>query len=210
MIEHSGSMGPRIWWAQWQRHRSEHWAREVILARRNGPGDDSPASQIADHVDMEGKALDPETAAVELINVLRPIAAVARFISFAALALHEHPRWKAHFAAGHDCDIEPFTQEVRRFYSFFPFTGGRAKEDLSGTAFASRPAHGRSSTSTAPTAIHGCGRIRGASVPNASVIGGRCIHPGSLGRRRPRTWPPLSRGAHHDRTRQGSRPPALP
>lgn len=131
MIEHSGSVGPRNRWAQWQRRHCERWARELILAqRRDGSMDASPVSQIAHHIDLEGKLLDPGIAAVELINVLRPIAAVVRFITFAALALHEHPHWRAHFAAGHDGDLEPFSQEVRRFYPFFPFIGGRSKADF--------------------------------------------------------------------------------
>ncbi|CAB3389417.1 protein of unknown function [Kyrpidia spormannii] len=32
--------------------------------------------------------------AVELINVLRPIVTIATFITFSALALHEHPECK--------------------------------------------------------------------------------------------------------------------
>lgn len=131
MVEHSGSTGPRNWWARWQRRHCERWAREIILAqRRHGSMDASPLSRIAHHIDLAGKPLDTGIAAVELINVLRPIAAVARFITFAALALHEHPHWRAHFAAGHDGDVEPFAQEVRRYYPFFPFIGGRAKTDF--------------------------------------------------------------------------------
>jgi fatty-acid peroxygenase len=70
--------------------------------------------------------LDTEVAAVELINVLRPVVAVARFVAFAALALHEHPECVQKIQADEDY-LEMFVQEVRRFYPFFPFVGGRVR-----------------------------------------------------------------------------------
>jgi fatty-acid peroxygenase len=65
-------------------------------------------------------------AAVELLNVLRPTVAVARFVTFAALALHEHPRSKQKLRS--DDYLEHFVQEVRRYYAFFPFIGGHVRE----------------------------------------------------------------------------------
>ena len=41
---------------------------------------------------------DERVAAVELLNLLRPTVAIARFIVFAALALHLHPEWRARVA----------------------------------------------------------------------------------------------------------------
>src|SRR5699024_1154959 len=72
--------------------------------------------------------LSLETAAVELLNILRPIVAVARFITFAALALHEHPAARDALQGGSKKARHQFAQEVRRFYPFFPFVGGRVLE----------------------------------------------------------------------------------
>jgi fatty-acid peroxygenase len=41
---------------------------------------DGAAGIIATHRDLDGEELDVETAAVELLNVLRAVVAVARFI----------------------------------------------------------------------------------------------------------------------------------
>jgi fatty-acid peroxygenase len=79
---------------------------------------------IAHHRDGEGELLPAKIAAVELINVLRPTVANARFASYAAHALHLNPEWRERLQASDD-DLEPFVQEVRRFYPFIPLIGGR-------------------------------------------------------------------------------------
>jgi fatty-acid peroxygenase len=66
-----------------------------------------------------------KTAAVELINVLRPKVANARYAVFAAMALHAHPEWRECLAAD-DGELGDFVDEIRRFYPFIPFIGGRA------------------------------------------------------------------------------------
>lgn len=65
---------------------------------------------------------------MELINILRPTLAVARFVPFAAVALEQHPQWRRIFADGDHSDLEPFVQEVRRFFPFFPAVPGRVRE----------------------------------------------------------------------------------
>ncbi|MEV6607191.1 cytochrome P450 [Kutzneria sp. NPDC051319] len=72
---------------------------------------------------------DPRTRAVELLNVVRPTVAVSWFVTFAAHALHRWPRHRADLAAG-GAFAEAFAHEVRRFYPFAPFLGGRAARDL--------------------------------------------------------------------------------
>lgn len=62
---------------------------------------------------------------MELINVLRPTVAVAVYVTFAALALHEHADAAEQVRDGGAADRERFVQEVRRFYPFFPLVGGR-------------------------------------------------------------------------------------
>jgi fatty-acid peroxygenase len=82
---------------------------------------------IAVHTDTTGTLLDVRTAAAELINVLRPVVAVDRFITFAVVALEQHPRWRDRVATS-DEDLEAFVQEVRRYYPFFPAVVGKTTQ----------------------------------------------------------------------------------
>ncbi|MDB5745677.1 MAG: hypothetical protein JWP72_525 [Massilia sp.] len=128
MIEGAGAVGPRNWMGLSLRRHTEAWARAHIQAVRMGrPVDiNSPLATIAFHLDADGEVLSTDDAATELINVLRPVVAVARYIVFGALALHSFPEWRARLAAGSDADLEMFVQEVRRYFPFFPAVGGRA------------------------------------------------------------------------------------
>lgn len=130
MIEGAGGVGPRTWRALWLRRRSEAWLRQHVERVRGGALDAPPGTAlaaIAGHRDADGAELDAEAAAVELLNVLRPTVAVARFVAFAALALHEHPEIRDWLAGGDDEARELFVQEVRRYYPFFPGVGGRVR-----------------------------------------------------------------------------------
>ena len=125
MIEATGSIGPRKLRALIMRRRCEAWARAAMRTIRGGHAavaDEAPAAVIARHREAEGTSLSLDEAAVELLNLLRPTVAIARFIVFAALALRDHPE-EAH-------DIRAFAMEVRRTAPFFPFIGGRALRDL--------------------------------------------------------------------------------
>lgn len=145
MIEGAGAVGLRNLAAQARRAQTEHWARqwiEDIRARKRDAPVDSPAYAIATYCEVNDKGsddlLDAGTAAVELINLLRPTVAVANFIVFAALALHEHPECRARLAGGTggtagsgqggEQYLTWFAQEVRRFYPFFPVIGGKVLE----------------------------------------------------------------------------------
>ncbi|MDP5182467.1 cytochrome P450 [Blastococcus sp. BMG 814] len=131
MRNRAGSIGPANWRAQFLRHRSERWARAVIARVRSGeltPPEGSAVAAIAGHRGDDGELLDLPVAGVELLNLIRPVAAVSRFGVFAALALLRHPRWRDAFAAGEDEDLHAFVLEVRRFFPFFPLVAGRVRE----------------------------------------------------------------------------------
>src|SRR5699024_844846 len=98
---------------------------------RLSPAPGTAVEVLAHHRDERDRELSEEVAAVELLNILRPTAAVSSFIEFAAVALVAHPRWRAAFAAGDESDLEPFVQEVRRYYPFFPAVPGRARRAVS-------------------------------------------------------------------------------
>jgi len=84
----------------------------------------SAAYLISTFQDHDGHLLDEKSAAVELINILRPTVANARYIVFAAMSLHDHPEWQSRIQASDD-HLDVFVDEVRRYYPFIPFIGGR-------------------------------------------------------------------------------------
>jgi fatty-acid peroxygenase len=105
MVEGAGAAGPRNWWGMLPRARTERWIQDIIARVRIFElevAEGTAAHVIAWHRDLDGELLATEVAAVELINVLRPTVAVARFVTFAAWALHEHPEWRQKLQAGDD------------------------------------------------------------------------------------------------------------
>ncbi len=133
MIDASGAVGPKHWRGRQGRQRAEKWIEDIIERVRNQQlivPEDSAAYAIAMHRDLEGKLLDKHTAAVELINILRPTVAIARYVTFAALALHQHPECRQKLQNGSEDYCEWFVQEVRRFYPFFPFAAAIVCQDF--------------------------------------------------------------------------------
>lgn len=130
MIEGAGSPGWKAARGLLLRRRSERWARALIEDARAGlakGSSDTPLHVIARHRDTDGRLLTTEAAAVELLNLLRPTVAVARFLTFAALALHRSPSARARIRHGDEAFLAAFVLEVRRFYPFFPVIGGRVR-----------------------------------------------------------------------------------
>ncbi|UYN83563.1 MAG: cytochrome P450 [Microcella sp.] len=132
MIHYAGSTGPGMWAALARRRATEQWAAELISEVRRGtitPLPQSMLERIADFVDADGERLDLDVAAVELINVLRPTVAVARFVVWAAWALAHAPQWRQRVVASDEVS-RAVAQEVRRFAPFFPAVAGRATRTL--------------------------------------------------------------------------------
>lgn len=133
MVDAFGAIGPRHWKGRIARPRAEKWIKGIIEDVRAGElkaDEDSALFAMAFHKELDGSQLDSHMAAVELINVLRPIVAIATFITFSALALHEYPQYKHKLQSGNSNDLEMFSQEVRRFYPFGPFIGARVRKDF--------------------------------------------------------------------------------
>jgi fatty-acid peroxygenase len=131
MIDGAASFGPRNWKGLLLRNRTERWARKLIDGVREGrlePPPHSALAVLARHRDLDDRLISREDAAVELINVLRPTVAVARFITFGAFAMHAFPETRARVAAGDDAYLTNFAQEVRRYYPLFTAVGGRAMD----------------------------------------------------------------------------------
>jgi fatty-acid peroxygenase len=110
MVDGFATAGPRHWRARLARRRSEAWAA-------------AGGSREPFH------GLDAHTAAVELLNLVRPTVAVAWYVAFAAHALHQHPQWRDKLGDGEA--LGWFVDEVRRCYPFTPAVGARVREEFS-------------------------------------------------------------------------------
>jgi fatty-acid peroxygenase len=135
MVDSFGGVGPRLWQGKLARVRAERWIGGLIRDVRRGDLQVSKQSALyvmAHHVDANGKELSLRTAAVELLNVLRPTVAITWYVTFSALALHEHPEARAKLANeafGHDAGeaVDLFMQEVRRYFPFTPYLGAKVR-----------------------------------------------------------------------------------
>jgi len=129
MIDNAGTVGPSNWAARMERWGAESLLRRIVRdvrAGRRTPPEDSAAHVIAFHRGEDGAWLTPRIAAIEMLNILRPTVAIARFMTFAALALHGHPDSRDRLTAD-DAYLEAFVQEVRRISPFFPIVAGVAR-----------------------------------------------------------------------------------
>ena len=133
MIDGSGAVGLKHWQGRRSRKRAEKWIENIIQQVRYSQlevSEDSALYAIANHRDLDGELLDKHTAAVEIINILRPTVAIARYVVFAALALHEYPEHQQKLFDGGEDYCKWFVQEVRRFYPFFPFAAASVYQDF--------------------------------------------------------------------------------
>lgn len=133
MVNNFGTVGPKYWQGKMARKKTEEWIRKVIEDTRSGkliPGKSSVLHKVAFYKE-DGELLDSKMAAIELINILRPIIAISRFITFMALGLHEHKEYKDKLLSGDKQFHEMFVQEVRRYYPFAPFLGAVVKKNFS-------------------------------------------------------------------------------
>jgi fatty-acid peroxygenase len=133
MIDGAGSVGPQNLRGLLLRTRTERWASDLITQVRTHKLEvpqDSVLYVIAWHKEPGGALMSLEVATVELLNVLRPTVAIAQFIVFAALALHEYPTYRQWLVDGEDDTLEMFVQEVRRYYPFFPLIAGCVRQEF--------------------------------------------------------------------------------
>ena len=114
------------------RRAANRWATGLVEDVRSGAtmADESTALHaVAHHRGGDGELLPAATAAVELLNVLRPTVAVAVYLVLVAQALEEHPEWRTRLRRSADHD-DAFVQEVRRHYPFFPTAVARTRRDF--------------------------------------------------------------------------------
>ncbi|MGW7493129.1 cytochrome P450 [Streptomyces luteogriseus] len=133
MVDGFATPGPRHWRARRARARCEAWLGRLVEDVRAGSiaaPTGSVLEGIVEHRDADGRLLDPHTAAVELLNVIRPTVAVCWFVTYAGHALHRRPELRERLIGDDPAYAVAFAHELRRFYPFAPFVGGRAVSDL--------------------------------------------------------------------------------
>lgn len=129
LLDGFASPGPRYLRAALARRSLERWATRLIRAARAHEVHPRPGTALAAVVrahDTHGHLLPERAAAVALLNVVRPMVAVAWFIAFAGIALHHQPFWRDLIAAGDPTARAAFVHEVRRRYPFVPVLAARA------------------------------------------------------------------------------------
>lgn len=150
MFDGAGAIGRRRARAWIARRRTESWMGDLARGVRTAVVRVDPESAFAvmtAHRDADGAPLSDEILMTEMVNLIRPTVAVARYVTFAALALHANPEERRVLqrarvresvapdagdgAAAVDDPADPvwrFVQEVRRTAPFFPLLGGRVIE----------------------------------------------------------------------------------
>jgi len=133
MVDGFATAGPAHWRARRARGRRERALASVVEAVRAGTATASPGSAlaaVAGHRDSDGELLDARVAAVELLNVIRPTVAISWFLAFSGHALVRWSGYRERLASGEPAFAEAWAHEVRRFYPFAPFVGGKAPRTI--------------------------------------------------------------------------------
>ncbi|RZU32535.1 cytochrome P450 [Blastococcus saxobsidens] len=133
MVDGFATGGPRHVRARRARGRRQRWLTELVHDVRSGVTrvpEGSAVDVVSKHRDADGTQLSARVAAVELLNIIRPTTAVAWFMAFSGHALIRWPQYRERLAGGDPAFAEAWAHEVRRFYPFAPFIGGRAPQQL--------------------------------------------------------------------------------
>lgn len=115
------------------RQQAESWCKDLIQKVRDNklyPKEETALYQVSWHKELDGELLDLKTAAVELLNVLRPSVAIAIYFAFTALSLHQFPEVKEKLNGENPYYLHMFIQEIRRYYPFFPFNGAITRKNF--------------------------------------------------------------------------------
>ncbi|MGY2067242.1 cytochrome P450 [Blastococcus sp. SYSU DS0619] len=133
MVDGFATGGPRHFRARRARGRREKWLSQLVGDVRSGRAvveEGTAVDVVSRHRDADGTQLPPHVAAVELLNIIRPTTAVAWFMAFSGHALVRWPEHRERLASGDPAFAEAWAHEVRRFYPFAPFIGGRAPQEI--------------------------------------------------------------------------------
>lgn len=137
LFDGAGSVGVGHLEARRARSNLERWLSSLIeQKRRDGAhsNQDDALSVISYYRDYQDKLFDAKTAAVELLNVIRPTVAVSVYAVHSALALYLYPEMKDRLRNESDF-LDLFVNEVRRFFPFFPSVMAKVRKDFEWNGF---------------------------------------------------------------------------
>jgi len=132
MIESGAQVGPAHWIGLISRRGAETALARTVRSLRQDPSraEDNPLAVVAFHHDDQGNRLPARIAAVELLNLLRPIVAIARYVAFSLHAVESQPGAREFVEEAGPRERASFTSEVRRFYPFFPAVAAIARTEV--------------------------------------------------------------------------------
>lgn len=133
LVDSFGGVGVRHQKGRVARKRTEKWLSNIIhevRCKHQDAIEGTALHAMAYYRDLTGNQLEDRMAAIELINIIRPIITISTYITFAALALYKHPKWKDSLLTKNVINMGMFLQEVRRFYPFSPILGAKVKEEF--------------------------------------------------------------------------------
>lgn len=133
MFESPAALGPSHWQGRNARNRVETWLIDFVKQVRNHEiaiPENTALYKFSWQRNGAGSLLKEEVVAVEVINILRPIIAIAVYINFLALAIHHFPEEVERLKTQGDEYSTMFIQEVRRYYPFFPVVTALVKDNF--------------------------------------------------------------------------------
>lgn len=132
MTESGTRIGPAHWRGRRARKSQESFLAGVVENVRKDPAPavQAPLHKVAFHTDAAGRQLPPRVAAVELLNLLRPIVTIGRYVAFAAHALAVNPEARHAVEGPDEAARRSFAHEVRRFYPLIPAVAAIASQDV--------------------------------------------------------------------------------
>lgn len=115
------------------RKKSEKWAQELLKEAREHPLDEDSNLALyvfAEAKDTNGELLPLETAAVELLNIIRPTVAITVWVALMGNALFNKKNVYQKLADNFDELRDSFIEELRRYYPFFPMIPAISIQDV--------------------------------------------------------------------------------
>ncbi|QGG40273.1 cytochrome P450 [Aeromicrobium yanjiei] len=130
MVDGFGGPNVRQLKARRARRRTETWLQGLVEeSRGSGAPAVSPLDVWARHRDESGELLPVHTAAVEVINLIRPLVAVSWLVAGIFEVFDVFPEQRE-AVLSRSASTMNVAQEVRRTYPFVPFLATRATRDL--------------------------------------------------------------------------------
>jgi len=115
------------------RNNSEKWAQDLIKEAREHPvaeEENRALYTFANATGLDGELLPIDVAAVELLNIIRPTVALTVWMALMGHALFAKQDVYDKLKADFDNLQDPFIQEMRRYYPFFPMLPAIAVRDV--------------------------------------------------------------------------------